>query len=49
MKYHGFLPVVAKVLYSGATTLSDIQTLGEEYTGIIQINRELRQLPSKQV
>lgn len=47
MKYHASLPTVAKILYSAVTTLSDIQTLGEEYTGIIQINCKLQKLPSK--
>ncbi|XP_034253219.1 peroxisome biogenesis factor 10 [Thrips palmi] len=47
MKYHGSLPILSKILYAAVTTLADIQTLGEEYTGIIQINSTLRQLPSK--
>lgn len=49
MKYQGSLPILAKVLYVTVTTLSDIQTLGEEYTGVIQINSNLKQLPSKKV
>ncbi|KAJ1531712.1 hypothetical protein ONE63_000379 [Megalurothrips usitatus] len=49
MKYHGFLPILSKLIYSTVTTLSDIQTLGEEYTGIIQINSKLKQLPSKKI
>lgn len=47
MKYHGSLPILAKILYAAVTTLADIQTLGEEYTGIIQINSTLNQLPTK--
>ncbi|XP_026276246.1 peroxisome biogenesis factor 10 [Frankliniella occidentalis] len=46
MKYHSSVPVIAKVLYSAVTTLSDIQTLGEEYTGILQVNHRMRKLPS---
>ncbi|KAK3922894.1 Peroxisome biogenesis factor 10 [Frankliniella fusca] len=48
MKYHGSVPVLAKLLYSAVTTLSDIQTLGEEYTGILQVNSRMRKLPSTQ-
>ena len=49
MKYQSSLPILSKIIYATVTTLSDIQTLGEEYTGIIQINSKLKQLPSKKV
>lgn len=49
MKYHGSLSIVAKILYAAVTTIADTQTLGEEYTGIIQVNSTLGQLPSKKV
>merc|ERR1712183_174154 len=37
---------LTRLLYLSVTTLSDIQTLGEEYTGLVQLNRQGR-LPSK--
>ena len=37
---------LTRLLYLSVTTLSDIQTLGEEYTGLVQLNRRGR-LPSK--
>ena len=37
---------LARLLYLSLTTLSDLQTLGEEYTGLVQLNRQGR-LPSK--
>ena len=37
---------LTRLLYLSLTTLSDLQTLGEEYTGLVQLNRRGR-LPSK--
>ena len=38
----------ARLVYAAATTLSDYQTLGEEYAGVLQVDSTtLRSLPSK--
>jgi len=49
MKYRVPSQILAKIMYYCVTTLSDIQTIGEEYTGIIQVDSSGRQLPSKSV
>lgn len=38
---------IAKFVYKYLTTLKSLQTLGEEYTGIIQLDKTGRELPSK--
>jgi hypothetical protein len=46
VKYMTLVDVVGYLLYYGNTTLAGLQTLGEEYTGIIQVNSSLRTVPS---
>ncbi|CAH0382658.1 unnamed protein product [Bemisia tabaci] len=46
LRYHDYIPLLADFLYSFVTTLSGLQTLGEEYTGIVQVTSELRAVPS---
>lgn len=38
-----------QALYYWSTSLSKLQTLGEEYTGILRVNRTLNELPSNSV
>lgn len=40
------IQLISDFAYFGITTLRDLQTLGEEYTGIIQVNPTMRQMPS---
>lgn len=40
------IQLITDATYFGITTLLDLQTLGEEYTGIIQVDPSLRRLPS---
>lgn len=46
--YRKYLPVIANAWYYFATSLSNRQTLGEEYAGIIRIVSGI-QLPGKTV
>ncbi|KAK7068452.1 peroxisome biogenesis factor 10 [Halocaridina rubra] len=43
---HKYAEILCEVFYYGLTTLSLRQTLGEEYTGIIQVDHSRRRLPS---
>lgn len=46
IKYKNFLNDAAEVLYYGLTTISGLQTLGEEYVNVIQVNSDKRSLAS---
>lgn len=46
--HHAFKAIPASsVLYKSFTTLRDLQTLGEEYSGIIQVDETYNKLPTK--
>eukprot|EP00092_Neocalanus_flemingeri_P026155 GFUD01028346.1.p1 GENE.GFUD01028346.1~~GFUD01028346.1.p1 ORF type:complete len:298 (-),score=38.42 GFUD01028346.1:65-958(-) len=47
IKYKSLCEPATRFLYYSVTTLSDYQTLGEEYTGLIQVQHRKTQLPSK--
>ena len=47
IKYKSLCEPATRFLYYAVTTLSDLQTLGEEYTGLIQVNHGKNKLPSK--
>ncbi|XP_064077709.1 LOW QUALITY PROTEIN: peroxisome biogenesis factor 10-like [Macrobrachium nipponense] len=47
LNIHQYSDAVCELAYYSLTTLSLRQTLGEEYTGIIQVDRNRRRLPSK--
>ena len=47
LKYKWLLEPSTRFLYYMITTGLDLQTLGEEYTGIIQVKHGQRKLPSK--
>lgn len=47
-KLNTTVPVVANIWYYFMTSLSKIQTLGEEYTGTIRVNNK-NQIPHKSV
>lgn len=44
--YRSLINPLASFLYYSSTTLYCLQTLGEEYTGIIQVDRTLKHVPS---
>uniref|UniRef100_A0A8D8YZ10 RING-type E3 ubiquitin transferase n=1 Tax=Cacopsylla melanoneura TaxID=428564 RepID=A0A8D8YZ10_9HEMI len=46
LRYQSLIGPVSSFLYYSSTTLFCLQTLGEEYTGIIQVDSTLRHLPS---
>lgn len=43
---HKNVEVICELAYYGLTTLCVRQTLGEEYTGILQVDSSRRKLPS---
>ncbi|XP_037037488.1 peroxisome biogenesis factor 10 [Bradysia coprophila] len=47
IKYNNLCKLLAELLYHGFACFNNIQTLGEEYTGIIQIDSKYIALPSK--
>eukprot|EP00090_Calanus_glacialis_P046307 TRINITY_DN9037_c0_g1_i1.p1 TRINITY_DN9037_c0_g1~~TRINITY_DN9037_c0_g1_i1.p1 ORF type:complete len:298 (-),score=42.45 TRINITY_DN9037_c0_g1_i1:98-991(-) len=47
IKYKSLCEPATRFLYYAVTTLSDYQTLGEEYTGLIQVVHRKNKLPSK--
>lgn len=47
IKFGEISKALSNVFYHGFATLNRLQTLGEEYTGIIQIDRRTENLPSK--
>jgi peroxin-10 len=47
LKSENLRETIASVLYYGFTTVPGFQTLGEEYTGIIQINKANKNVPDK--
>ncbi|XP_055911412.1 peroxisome biogenesis factor 10 [Eupeodes corollae] len=47
IKYNNVCKFIAEIAYHGFASLNDLQTLGEEYTGIIQIDHNYRTAPSK--
>jgi len=46
LKYKSAVQHGATLLYFGSTTLLGTQTLGEEYTGIVLVDKSLRSMPS---
>lgn len=47
IRYYRYIPVVTKILYYSFTTLSGVQTLGEEYLSLLQVSdRRERRIPS---
>ena len=47
IKYKALCEPATRFLYYSVTTLSNLQTLGEEYTGLIQVDLGKNRLPSK--
>lgn len=48
-KYSDFIKIGTNVAYHGFAALNRIQTLGEEYTGVLQIDTKADNLPKKLV
>lgn len=46
-KYSGHVTKASQLLYGYLTTLKDLQTLGEEYTGIVQVDDTYMKIPLK--
>ncbi|GBM55472.1 Peroxisome biogenesis factor 10 [Araneus ventricosus] len=49
IKWKDFSSVFSDALFFSLTTLSGLQTLGEEYSNVIQVDRNLKSIPSKWV
>lgn len=49
IKYNRLCPLLAELSYHGFASWNNLQTLGEEYTGIIQIDSQYVALPNKLV
>lgn len=47
IRYNDLFPLIGQLAYHGFTSYANLQTLGEEYTGIIQIDGRYIALPSK--
>lgn len=47
IKYNDLFQLIGQLMYHGYTSTCGLQTLGEEYTGIIQIDSKYISLPSK--
>ncbi|XP_061398442.1 peroxisome biogenesis factor 10 [Musca vetustissima] len=46
IKYNSLTKLLAEISYHGFASLNNLQTLGEEYTGIIQVDSAYKQIPS---
>lgn len=47
IKYNDLFKIIGELTYHGFTSYNNLQTLGEEYTGIIQIDSKYIALPNK--
>uniref|UniRef100_A0A1B0A6W7 RING-type E3 ubiquitin transferase n=1 Tax=Glossina pallidipes TaxID=7398 RepID=A0A1B0A6W7_GLOPL len=47
IKHNQLCQLIAEISYHGFASLNNLQTLGEEYTGIIQVDSQYRNIPSK--
>lgn len=47
IKYNDLFSIIGELMYHGFTSFNNLQTLGEEYTGIIQIDSKYISLPNK--
>ncbi|XP_023177193.2 peroxisome biogenesis factor 10 [Drosophila hydei] len=47
IKYNQLCQLIAKLSYHGFASLNNLQTLGEEYTGIIQVDGDYKHIPSR--
>lgn len=49
IKYNQMCRLLAELSYHGFASANNLQTLGEEYTGIIQVDGNYKQIPSRLV
>ncbi|XP_017843429.1 peroxisome biogenesis factor 10 [Drosophila busckii] len=47
IKYNQLCQLIAQLSYHGFASINNLQTLGEEYTGIIQVDGNFKQIPSR--
>ncbi|XP_034111728.1 peroxisome biogenesis factor 10 [Drosophila sulfurigaster albostrigata] len=47
IKYNQLCQLLAQLSYHGFASVNNLQTLGEEYTGIIQVDGNYKQIPSR--
>lgn len=47
--YSPYIKLITEISYYGYLALCNLQTLGEEYTGIMQVDPSFITIPSKQV
>lgn len=49
IQYNKFCKILAQLSYHGFAAINNLQTLGEEYTGVIQVDSNYITLPHKLV
>lgn len=49
IKYNQMCRLLAELSYHGFASINNLQTLGEEYTGIIQVDGNYKHIPSRMV
>lgn len=49
IKYNQLCQLIAQLSYHGFASINNLQTLGEEYTGIIQVDGNYKHIPSRLV
>ncbi|XP_065358963.1 peroxisome biogenesis factor 10 [Calliphora vicina] len=47
IKYNQMCKLIAEICYHGFASVNSLQTLGEEYTGIIQVDSQYKHIPSR--
>ncbi|XP_075163809.1 peroxisomal biogenesis factor 10 [Haematobia irritans] len=47
IKYNLLTKLIAEITYHGFASINNLQTLGEEYTGIIQVDSNYKQIPGR--
>lgn len=49
IKYNQMCKLISEIFYHGFASVNNLQTLGEEYTGIIQVDSQYKHIPSRLV
>lgn len=47
IKYNQMCKLIGEICYHGFASINNLQTLGEEYTGIIQVDSQYKHIPSR--
>lgn len=49
IKYNKLCKLIAEICYHGFSSINCLQTLGEEYTGVLQVDSKYEHIPSRLV